>query len=83
MSTAMLPQPARQCEQIPSKRPYTHRIAQGPWISERCQLCDLRLQAGEPFVHGAGALVGASLLLEEEIYHRACWRQAYGGEAAS
>ena len=76
MPTTMLAEPARTGAHIPSsRRPYTHRIAQGPWIGERCQLCDLRLQAGEPFVYGA-----ASLVLEEEIYHRACHRQAYGGD---
>lgn len=72
MPTAILAEPAQQREQIPSRRVYTPRIVHGPWIGERCQLCDLRLQRGEPFVYGR-----ASLVLDEEIYHRACFMQAY------
>lgn len=75
-ATMIAPAPARAGEQISSlRRRYSFGVAHGPWLLERCQLCDERLQDGGRIVYGP-----AYGPFAEEVYDRACWRRAYHGE---
>ncbi len=80
MPTATLANPATLHTPIPSRtRLYVPLAATGPWVGQRCQLCDAPLQLGQRFVCGPAE----GDLHEAEWYCRPCFARAYYGEAGS